>query len=97
MNVLLNSIEAMDGKGNIEINIIERRGSVDIIIADTGSGISPSISTKIYEPFFSTKGPKNGTGLGLSISQSIIDKHNGSITFENNDPKGTKCIITLPT
>ena len=97
MNVLLNSIEAMDGKGNIEINIIERRGSVDIIIADTGSGISPSISTMIYEPFFSTKGPKNGTGLGLSISQSIIDKHNGSITFENNDPKGTKCIITLPT
>ena len=97
MNVLLNSIEAMDGKGNIEISILERMGAVDVVIADTGSGISPTISNMIYEPFFSTKGPKNGTGLGLSISQSIIDKHNGSISFENNDPKGTKCIITLPT
>ena len=97
MNVLLNSIEAIEGKGNIEISINERPGFVDIVIADTGSGISPEISNMIYEPFFSTKGPKSGTGLGLSISQSIIDKHNGSIAFEDNEPKGTRCIISLPT
>ena len=97
MNVLLNSIDAIEDKGNIEISINDRPEFVDIIIADTGSGISPEISNMIYEPFFSTKGPKSGTGLGLSISQSIIDKHNGSIAFEDNEPRGTKCIISLPT
>lgn len=99
MNVILNAIEAIetiDNFGTIEISIVEKEKYVDVIIADTGSGIKPAISKMIYEPFFSTKGPKNGTGLGLSISQTIIDKHNGSIAFIENVPKGTKCIISLP-
>ena len=96
MNVLLNAIDAINGQGSIDISIYDRQSNVDIIIADTGSGINPAIRNMIYEPFFSTKGPRNGTGLGLSISQSIIDKHDGRIRFEDNVPKGTRCIISLP-
>ncbi len=97
MNLILNAIEAIDVAGVIQIDLEEGDKAINIIIRDTGSGIDSSISNMIFEPFFSTKGPINGTGLGLSISNTIIEKHKGSITYEKNEPKGTVCIISIPT
>ncbi|MFH0731510.1 MAG: ATP-binding protein [Candidatus Omnitrophota bacterium] len=64
-------------------------------IEDTGTGIPQENIKKIFDPFFSTKGPKEGTGLGLSVTKNIIDMHKGLIDVKSKVGKGTKVIITL--
>ncbi len=66
-----------------------------IRISDTGCGISRDDISKIFEPFFSTKGQK-GNGLGLAVIWGIIDNHNGTINVESEVGKGTTFIIRLP-
>ena len=68
---------------------------IELKISDTGCGISRDDLSKIFEPFFSTKGQK-GNGLGLAVIWGIIDNHNGSINVESEIGKGTTFIIRLP-
>lgn len=68
---------------------------VEILVADTGSGISNDDLPKIFDPFFSTKGQK-GNGLGLAVIWGIIDNHNGTINVESELGKGTTFKIRLP-
>ncbi len=68
---------------------------IEVRISDTGCGISNEDLSKIFEPFFSTKGQK-GNGLGLAVIWGIIDNHNGTINVESEVGKGTTFIIRLP-
>lgn len=68
---------------------------IEIRISDTGYGINREDISKIFEPFFSTKGQK-GNGLGLAVIWGIIDNHNGTINVESEVGKGTTFIIRLP-
>ena len=68
---------------------------IEIKVSDTGCGISDEDMSKIFDPFFSTKGQK-GTGLGLAVIWGIIDNHNGKIRVESELGKGTTFIIHLP-
>ncbi len=79
-------------------DLIDKAGEkkfIQIQIADNGCGIPPENLSKIFEPFFSTKGQK-GTGLGLSVIWGIIDNHNGSISVQTEVGKGTIFSIKLP-
>ena len=67
----------MDENGEIKIRITDLSYSVQIEIEDTGSGISPEIQSKIFDPLFTTK--QTGTGLGLSICKTIVEQHGGTI------------------
>jgi PAS domain S-box-containing protein len=96
MNILSNSIDAIQDNGTITISIESDDSHAILKFHDTGSGIPKDLYSKVFEPFFSTKGAKNGTGLGLSISHSIIEKHKGTIAIKPNNPTGTTFIITLP-
>jgi len=69
-------------------------GKIEILISDTGSGISPEHQKKLFEPFFTTK--PDGTGLGLSICRRIIQEHGGKISAESETEKGTTFSIILP-
>ncbi|MEO1655603.1 MAG: ATP-binding protein, partial [Bacteroidota bacterium] len=95
MNVLANAIQAIEGKGVIELGIGSqesgdgKKPSVWISIKDSGIGMPPEVQQKIFEPFFTTKEVGQGTGLGLSISHGIIEKHGGSIEVESEVGKGT--------
>lgn len=95
-NIILNSIHATGNGGNIKVKTKMNRDSVDVEISDTGVGISKENIKKVFNPFFTTKEVGKGTGLGLAISYGIIKKHNGEITLESDEGKGTRCIITLP-
>ncbi len=77
------------------VDIGGRKEYIEIKISDTGCGIAKEDLSKIFEPFFSTKGQK-GTGLGLSVIWGIIDNHNGSINVESELNKGTAFTIRLP-
>ncbi|MCC7220490.1 MAG: HAMP domain-containing histidine kinase, partial [Candidatus Contendobacter sp.] len=71
--------------------------TVEIAIADTGSGIPEAIRDRIFDPFFTTKPVGKGTGQGLAIARSIVvDKHRGSLTFETVAGQGTTFYIRLP-
>ena len=97
MNLLLNSIQAIEGNGKIWISTKTVNGQVEIIIKDSGKGIPKNIKDKIFDPFFTTKPVGKGTGLGLTISRSIIDSHEGHIICESKLGMGTTFKILLPT
>ena len=96
LNVLLNSIQAIEDKGEILVNVSLEDQKVKIRIADNGCGISEENLKHIFDPFFTTKDPGKGTGLGLSIAQSIIREHNGTIQCKSSLNTGTEIIINLP-
>jgi two-component system nitrogen regulation sensor histidine kinase NtrY len=67
---------------------------VEIVVADSGHGISPEDKDKLFLPHFSTK--DRGTGLGLAIANRIIAEHNGMLRVEDNNPGGSRFVISLP-
>jgi len=94
MNLLSNAIHAIEKQGDIWIRTYARDSHVCVEVRDSGIGISKGNLKKIFEPFFTTK--DKGTGLGLAIVFNIIRKHNGDITVESEEGKGTTFTITLP-
>lgn len=95
-NLLLNSLEAIDGNGgSVGIKLsAEAADHARIEITDTGRGIAAADIAKIFEPYFSTK--ETGTGLGLAIVKKAIDDHGGSISVSSTAGKGTTFTIILP-
>jgi len=94
LNLILNSTDAIDGKGLIEIysSILKKDNTISIFIKDNGTGISPEV--KLFEPFFTTK--NTGTGLGLPISQNIIEQHGGTLRLFSSKPGESIFTINIP-
>jgi PAS domain S-box-containing protein len=95
LNVIYNSIEAIENKGTIQISTYFKEQKVFIEVKDTGKGIEPENIGKVFDPFFTTKGTI-GTGFGLTISYNNVKKHGGEIEIESEKGKGTKITISLP-
>ncbi len=97
-NLVDNAAEALQDSLLKEIvistTLTEERDCVEIVIADTGHGVTPDVKEKLFQPYFSTKG--RGTGLGLAIVGRVIEDHRGSIRVEENSPVGTRFIVELP-
>ena len=96
LNIIINAIQAIEGKGKIFISTEIAGENVIIIIRDNGNGISPDNLTRIFEPGFTTKRAGVGTGLGLAICYQIIEDHHGEIKASSEIGKGTEFMITLP-
>ena len=96
LNILTNSIQAIEGEGEILIQTIRSSIGIKVIIKDNGIGMSPEVKKHIFDPFFTTKQVGEGTGLGLSISFGIIEQHKGNIDVISEPGKGTEFIISLP-
>jgi two-component system NtrC family sensor kinase len=96
MNLLVNAAHSISGKGVITLITRQVDDFVEIIVSDTGSGISPEHIQKIFDPFFTTKEAGKGTGLGLAISMDIIRKHNGELLVTSEQGKGTTFTVRLP-
>jgi signal transduction histidine kinase len=97
-NLIDNAAEAMEGSSIRRLRVATRADAegdaVEIIVADTGHGISPEDKERLFLPHFSTK--ERGTGLGLAIASRIIAEHNGTIRVEDNVPTGTTFVIRFP-
>jgi two-component system nitrogen regulation sensor histidine kinase NtrY len=97
-NLVDNAAEALQGSMVREIEIstalVASRDAVEIVVTDTGHGVTRELKEKLFLPYFSTK--KRGTGLGLAIVSRIIEDHHGSIRVEENHPVGTRFIVELP-
>jgi two-component system, NtrC family, sensor kinase len=94
LNLLLNSLQAIDGPGRITIALEARNFQVAIHVTDSGRGIAPENLANIFRPFYTTKG--NGTGLGLSLARRIVEEHQGSVEVSSTVGKGTQFTVLLP-
>jgi len=94
VNLITNSIQAMNNKGEIYINISDEPNDIVLItFKDTGHGIPRKIIPKIFDPLFTTR--QIGTGLGLPSCKNIIEKHGGSIDVSSSRVKGAIFLIRL--
>jgi signal transduction histidine kinase len=105
LNLFLNARDAMEmtsppatGDGHRVLEIVTRRGDsgVEVDVLDTGSGIAPEHLSRIYDPFFTTKGARKGTGLGLSVTYGIIQEHGGAIEASSRPGQGTCFHLEFP-
>lgn len=96
LNMLLNAVQAMPAGGELSIKTryLKQFELAEIIIIDTGLGISLQNHDKIFEPFFTTK--NKGTGLGLAICSRIVENHKGFIEVSSTPGEKTEFIIRLP-
>ena len=92
-NLIHNAVQAMQGKGRLEIRAFESEGRAIVQVTDSGSGIPADIQEKIFEPFFTTKPAGEGSGLGLDIVRNIIEKHSGKIEVESVPGKTTFTVL----
>jgi nitrogen fixation/metabolism regulation signal transduction histidine kinase len=97
-NLIINAIDAMNGRGLIEIrsDLVKKRESryCRLSVRDTGKGISRQDGNLIFTPYFTTK--ESGTGLGLPIVERIVNDHGGTIWFNSAEGMGTTFFIDLP-
>lgn len=96
MNLLVNALHAIDGKGTITITTRVDGETAVFEFADTGRGIAPEHLARVFDPGFTTKGVGVGTGLGLSISYRIVQDHGGTIEVASEPGKGATFTVRLP-
>ena len=96
LNLLLNSVQAIEGPGLIRVAVFAKDdgGDAVITVSDTGRGIPAEHLPNIFRPFYTTKG--NGTGLGLSLARRIVEEHHGRIEVASSSGKGTTFSVMLP-
>lgn len=94
INLIKNSIEAMENGGELRVRAIKNSNKINIDIIDNGIGMTPNEVSKLGTPYFTTK--EEGTGLGMMIVFNIIKKMRGEIKIESEKGKGTHFTITFP-
>ncbi len=94
LNLLLNSLQAIDPHGKVEVTLSRRDSNAVIEVTDNGRGIPAENLPNIFRPFYTTKG--EGTGLGLSLARRIVEDHHGRINVTSTVGKGTTFAVILP-
>ena len=111
MNLCTNAVQAMTEGGQLTIGLgqetvthprVLTQGRLEpgpyavLSVRDTGPGIAPEVAARMFEPFYTTKGPGQGTGLGLALVQAIVAEHGGAIEVETRPGAGTLVHVYLP-
>jgi len=97
VNLVDNAAEAMQDSLVKNLYVATQAGaaeSVELVVADSGPGVSADDKEKLFLPYFSTK--NRGTGLGLAIVSHIVAEHGGSIRVEDNKPAGARFTVEIP-
>jgi signal transduction histidine kinase len=96
VNLVVNALQAMPSGGTLEVITCASDTCVELLVSDTGEGMSAEVRKKIFLPFFTTKDVKEGTGLGLSVVHGIVAAHGGSIDVESRPDQGSTFRVRLP-
>ena len=94
LNLFLNARDAMEGGGVLRVATSSDDNHARVTVSDSGKGIDPEHMSRIYDPFFTTKGIKKGTGLGLAVTYGIVREHGGHIEAESQPGLGSSFLIT---
>jgi signal transduction histidine kinase len=96
VSLITNSIQAMKGKGTVDLRTAVSSDAVIVSIHDSGPGISKSSASKIFDPFFTTKAPGQGTGLGLTVARRIVQRYGGHIRLDHAGGPGAVIVVEFP-
>ncbi|PTL78544.1 sensor histidine kinase [Vitiosangium sp. GDMCC 1.1324] len=96
INLLLNAVQAMDGRGVVRLSTRGEGSDVLLVVEDSGPGIAAEVMPRLFEPFFTTKEPGQGTGLGLAVSLHLAEGMGGKLTAENRPGGGARFSVLLP-
>jgi signal transduction histidine kinase len=98
VNVITNALQAMEGDSvtskDLEVRTMVVDGRCEIVVRDTGVGMSEEVMARIFEPMFSTK--NFGVGLGVPIIKNIMEGHGGGVAYQSLQGKGTTVTLWLP-
>ncbi len=94
LNLVANAIEATPADGRVVMEIADRGPTIELVVRDTGKGMSPQVLARLGSPFFTTRA--QGTGLGVLLARSVFTRHGGSLVFESSPGHGTAAIASLP-
>jgi signal transduction histidine kinase len=94
INIVRNSVQAMERGGTVTIDLGVEHQICRIRISDTGAGIPEDVQPKVFQPNFSTK--TDGMGLGLAIAQKVIEDLNGTVTLQSTVGVGTVVEMKIP-
>lgn len=95
-NLVHNSINAMPHGGKVFLSVIKESRDVIIYWWDSGPGVAVENASKIFEPYWSTKGKGSGFGIGLFLSKRVIEEHGGTMELDIENKIGAKFVIKLP-
>jgi signal transduction histidine kinase len=97
-NLVTNAVQSMPGGGKITVTLRDvshdKRDALAIAVHDTGKGIPPAVLPRVFEPFFTTRA--SGAGLGLAVVRRIVEAHDGFVTAESDETRGTVFTVLLP-
>ncbi|HSE93474.1 MAG TPA: ATP-binding protein [Methylomirabilota bacterium] len=96
LNLVENAVDAVAGQGLVEVEIVHRAatGRIELVVSDSGPGISVEDKERVFLPYFSTK--TTGMGLGLPIVYEVVAEHGGAVRVEDNRPHGSRFVVDLP-
>ncbi len=94
LNLVINSAQAMKGRGDIDVRISVVDSLCEVVVADNGPGIPPEIRDRLFTPFVTTK--SRGTGLGLSTVRRLLEAHRADIQVESPAAGGTRVVVRIP-
>jgi two-component system, NtrC family, nitrogen regulation sensor histidine kinase NtrY len=93
-NLILNALDAMPAGGTLTLRSSDRSDTVRVEVSDTGKGLTPEETSRLFTPYYTTK--VQGTGLGLAIVQSVVSDHHGTISVVSEEGRGTTVRLDLP-
>jgi len=98
LNLLINAKQAAGSQhaGRIQLETTARDGWVEVRVHDDGPGVSPELRERVFDPFYTTKGPDEGTGLGLAIAFDIAEDHGGELDVGESALGGACFTLRLP-
>ena len=96
MNVIVNAVQAIEGRGTVRLQSELDQDHVVVRIADDGRGISKERLETIFDPAFTSRDARVGMGLGLAMSYNIVRKHHGRIDLKSTPDEGTEVTTRLP-
>jgi len=93
-NLVDNAVEASPPGAAVTATLGWSDGQLELVVADSGSGLAVEDPEVLFQPFYSTKG--RGSGVGLAIVQRIVTDHGGSVRLEPNQPRGVRAVVRIP-
>ena len=96
VNLILNAVHALPDGGLIRFEGRQHDSTIEILVTDTGSGMTDEVQRRIFEPLYSTKGDR-GTGMGLAVAAGVMREHGGSIQVKSTLGQGSTFTLSFPT